>query len=94
MGEPSQVGTFLVLNQKNYQVWASRMCLHLDGLKLWQIVEAKIAPRKKDRQVMSIMFSTILDEIMWELDVEKTAKQTWDFLKTRNVSFHKIDEDK
>ncbi|CAA7394145.1 unnamed protein product [Spirodela intermedia] len=63
------------------------MCLHLDGLKLWQIVEAKNAPRKKDRQVMPIMFSTILDEIMWELDVEKTAKQTWDFLKTKNGKY-------
>ncbi|CAA7401824.1 unnamed protein product [Spirodela intermedia] len=84
MGEPSLVGTFPVLNRNNYQVWASRMHLHLDGLELWEIVKAENAPRKKDRQVMLIMFSTILDEITWELVVEKTAKQTWDFLKTKN----------
>ena len=33
---------------------------------------------------MSIMFSTILEEITRDLDVDKTAKRTWESLKTKN----------
>lgn len=41
------------------------------------------ALKKKDWQVMSIMFNTILDEIARELEVEKTAKEMWQILKIR-----------
>ena len=74
--QPTQIGMFPILNKTNYQVWAMRMHLHIEGLELWNFIELKNAPRKKDRQAMSIMFSTISKELTRELDADKTAKQT------------------
>ncbi|CAA6654616.1 unnamed protein product [Spirodela intermedia] len=59
------------------------MRLHHEGLELWHVVETENAPRKKDRQVMSIIFSTISDEITRELEVEKSARETWQILKVK-----------
>ncbi|CAA7406206.1 unnamed protein product [Spirodela intermedia] len=85
------IGTFLILTRSNYQVWATRMRLHLEGLELWDVAEIENAPRKKDRQVMSIIFSTISDKITRELEVEKFARETWQLLKVKErsgKSFH------
>ena len=66
------------------------MRLHLEGLELWDVIELETAPRKKDRQAMSIMFSTISEELTRELDADKTAKQTWESLKTKNGDVSRI----
>ena len=88
--QPTQIGTVPILNKLNYQVWASWMRLHLEGLELWDAIESENVVRKKDRQVMSILFSTISDEVMRELDVEKTAKQTWLTLKVKSGGVSRI----
>ena len=77
--QPNRIGTFPILNQLNNKVWSSRMRLHLKGLELWNIIESKNPINKKD-QVVSILFSTISEEITPELDVEKTMKDTWNIL--------------
>ena len=82
--QPTQIETFPILNKLNYQVWASRMRLHLQGLELWDAIESENVARKKDRQVKLILFCTISDEVTRELDVEKTAKQTWNTLKVKS----------
>ena len=53
-------------------------------------IESENVVRKKDRQVMSILFSTISDEVTRELDVEKTAKQTWLTLKVKSGGVSRI----
>ena len=88
--QPTQIGNFPILNKLNYQVWASRMRLHLEGLELWDAIESENVVMKKDRQVMSILFSTISDEVTRELDVEKTAKQTWLTLKVKSGGVSRI----
>ena len=75
---------FLILNKTNHQVWAVRMCLHIEGLELWEIMEAKNAPRRKDWQVMSVMFNMISNKIGRVLDIEKIANKIWETLKTKN----------
>lgn len=82
--QPTQIGTFSILMRLNYQVWAFKMCLHLEGLELWEVIETETLVKKKDRQVISILFSTLSDEISQELDVEKTTKQMWNLLKAKN----------
>ena len=82
--EPTQIGTFPILKKSNYQVWAMRMRLHLEGLELWDVIKSETAPRKKDRQAMAIMLRIISEEFTRELDADKTAKQTWESLKTKN----------
>ena len=88
--QPTQIGTFPILNKLNYQVWASRMRLHLEGLELWDTIKSENVVRKKDRQVMSILFNTISDEVTRELDVEKTAKQTWLTRKVKSGGVSRI----
>ena len=39
---------------------------------------------------MSIMFSTISEEITRELHVDKTAKQTWKSIKTKNGGISRL----
>ena len=80
----TQIVTFPILNKLKYQVWVSRMHLYLEGLELWDAIEIENVAKKKDRQVMSILFSTISDKVTRELDVEKTFKQTWNTLKVKN----------
>ena len=66
------------------------MHLHLEGHELWDAIESKNVVRKKDRQVMSILFSTFSDEVTRELDVEKPAKQTWLTLKVKSGGVSRI----
>ena len=73
--EPTQIDMFPILNKSNYQVWAMQIRLHLEGLELWDVIESETAPKKKDRQAMSIMFSTISEELTRELDANETSKQ-------------------
>ena len=61
--EPTQIATFPSLNKTNYQVWAMRMRWHLEGFELWDVIESETTLRKKDRQAMSIVFSTISEEL-------------------------------
>ena len=88
--QPTQIGSFPILNKLNYQVWASWMCLHLEGLDPWDAIESENVVRKKDRQVMSILFSTISDEVTRELHVEKTTKHTWLTLKVKSEGVSRI----
>ena len=46
--QPTQIGTFPILNELNYQVWATRMRLHLKGLELWDVIEADNVATKTD----------------------------------------------
>ena len=73
--QPTQIGTFPILEKLNYQVWASRMRLHPEGLELWDAIKINNVARKKDQQVMSIFFSMISDEVTRELDVEKKIQE-------------------
>ena len=66
------------------------MRLHLEELEFWDAIKSENVVRKKDRQVMSILFSTISDEVTRELDVEKTAKQTWLTLKVKSGGVSRI----
>ena len=43
----------------------------------------KNAPKKKGRQVISIMFTMNLKDIMSELDVDNFSKETWTILKVK-----------
>ena len=51
------------------------MTLHLEGFELLEVIESKNLIKKKDRWVMSILFSMILEEISCELDVEKDGQR-------------------
>ena len=81
--QPTQIRTFPILNKLNYQVWASHMHLYLEGLNYGTPSNPRMS-RKKDRQVMSILFITISNKVTRELGIEKTAKKTWNTLKVKS----------
>ena len=41
--------------------------------------------RKKYRQTLSVIFGALLEDIVKQLDISKTTKETWEFLKTRHM---------
>ena len=66
------------------------MHLYLEGLEQWDAIETQNVAKKKDRQVMSILFSTMSDKVTRELDVEKIVKKTWNTLKVKNKGVTQI----
>ena len=66
------------------------MHLHLEGLEHCDAIESENVATKKDWQVMSILFSTISEEVTCELDVEKIAKQTWNTMKVKSGCVKRI----
>ena len=88
--KPTHIGTFPILKKLNYHAWTSLMHLRLEGLGLWDAIKSKNVIRKKDQQVMSILLSTISDEVTPELEVKKTSKQTWTTLKVKRGGMTRI----
>ena len=59
--------------------------MHLEAYGLWEAIESDSMPRKKDRQALSRIFGALSKDIVAHLDISKTAKETWEFLKTRQM---------
>ena len=59
-----------------------RMQVHLKAYSLWEVIKSDAVSRKKDSQVLSVIFGTLSEDIVAQLDIYKTAKETWEFLKT------------
>ena len=58
-----------------------QMQVHLEVYGLWEAIESDVAPRKKDRQVLSVIFGALLEDIVTQLDISKTAKETWKLME-------------
>ncbi|XP_078437386.1 uncharacterized protein LOC144707943 [Wolffia australiana] len=89
MGEPLAPGSILILSKTNYQVWAKRMQLHLEAHDLWEAVQSPSESRK-DRKAMNVIFSALPEDILAQLDVSKTSKETWEILKAKYVGTSRV----
>ena len=90
MGDPISPSPLQVLSKTNYPVWAMRMQVYLDAYSLWEAIESDVVPRKKDRQAFSVILGALSEDIMAQLDISKTAKETWEFLKTRHMGAARV----
>ena len=79
-----------VLSKTNYPVWAIRMQVHLEAYGVWEAIEFNAVPRKKDRQELLVIFGVLSKDIMAQLHISKTAKETWEFLKTRHMGAARV----
>ena len=61
------------------------MQVHLEAYDLWEVIESDAMPRKKDRQALSVIFGALSEDITAQQDISKTAKEIWEFLKTRHM---------
>ena len=64
--------------------------MHLEAYGLWEAIESDSMPRKKDRQALSVIFGALSEDIVAQLDISKTAKETWEFLKTRQMGAARV----
>ena len=85
LGDPISPNPLQVLSKTNYPVWAMQMQVHLEAYGLWEAIEFDAVPRKKDRQALLVIFGALSEDIVAQLDIFKTAKETWEFLKTRHM---------
>ena len=90
MGDPISPSPLQVLSKTNYPVWAIRMQVHLEAYGLWEAIESDAVPRKKDRQALSVIFGTLSEDIVSQLDISKTAKEIWEFLKIRHMGAARV----
>ena len=84
MGDPISPSPLEVLSKTNYPVWAIRMQVQLKAYGLWEAIEFDTVPRKKDCQTLSVIFGALSEDIVAQLDISRTAKEIWEFLKTRH----------
>ena len=85
LGDPISPNPLQVLSKTNYLVWAMQMQVHLEAYGLWEAIKSDAVPRKKDRQALLVIFGALSEDIVAQLDIFKTAKETWEFLKTRHM---------
>ena len=85
MGDPISPSPLQVLLKTNYPDWAMQMQVHLEAYISWEAIESDTVPRKKNRQTFSVIFGALSEDIVTQLDISKTTKETWEFLKTRHM---------
>ena len=90
MGDPISPSPLQVLSKTNYPVWAIRMQVHLEAYGLWEAIKSYTVSRKKDRQALSVIFGALSEDIVAQLDISKTAKEIWEFLKTRHMGAARV----
>ena len=64
--------------------------MHLEAYGPWEAIQSNIVTRKKDCQSLSIIFGSLLEDIVAQLDISKSSTRTWVFLKTRHVGHARI----
>ena len=53
-------------------------------------IESDAVPRRKDCQALSVIFGALSEDIVAQLDISKTAKEIWEFLKTRHMGAARV----
>ena len=66
------------------------MQVHLEAYGLWEAIESDAVPRKKDRQALSVIFGALSEDIVAQLDISKTTKEIWGFLKTTHMGAARV----
>ena len=66
------------------------MQVHLEAYGLWEAIESDVLLRKKDRQAFLVIFGALSEDIMAQLDIFKTSKETWEFLKTIHMGVARV----
>uniref|UniRef100_A0ACD5VBV5 Uncharacterized protein n=1 Tax=Avena sativa TaxID=4498 RepID=A0ACD5VBV5_AVESA len=86
-------------NRDNYTMWATQMEWALESNDLWEVVDPggdefkKGASKyRKDRQALTAIGSVMPADVMQHLISKKSAKETWEALKTLNLGHDRVRE--
>ena len=66
------------------------MEVYLDSRDLWQTIIGENPKNKKDWQALSTIMGGVLEELLGILDAKKTAKETWEILRQRNLGVDRV----
>ena len=80
----------LKLSKMNCRVWLMTMEVYLDSHDLWQSIVGESASKKKDRHVLLVIISGVLEDLLGILDAKKTSKENWEILHQRNLGMDKL----
>ncbi|KAJ9565490.1 LOW QUALITY PROTEIN: hypothetical protein OSB04_001456 [Centaurea solstitialis] len=86
-----------ILNSTNYTTWAIRMQVILEANGLWDMIEPQPttqADAKKDKTTIAYLYQALPEEQLLLISKYKTAKATWDALKTRHVGVDRVQQAK
>ncbi|KAL9269163.1 hypothetical protein AKJ16_DCAP23005 [Drosera capensis] len=84
---------FSMLNSSNYTVWAIKIEAILDAQEVWEAIEPtegeEIDP-KKDKKARAYILQSIPEDVFLQIAKKKTAKETWESLKTRYLGADRV----
>ncbi|XP_073304648.1 uncharacterized protein [Primulina huaijiensis] len=82
-----------MLSPHNYAVWAIKTEAILDAQGVWEAVEPTEGARvdgKKDKAARAYILQCLPEDILLQIAKKKTAKETWDSLKTRYLGGDRV----
>ncbi|XP_048622641.1 uncharacterized protein LOC106377735 [Brassica napus] len=81
-----------MLNTTNYTVWAMRMKILLRVHKVWEAVETEAENNEKNDMALALLFQSIPESLILQVEELGAAKQVWDAIKTRHVGAERVKE--
>ncbi|XP_062223882.1 uncharacterized protein LOC133922530 [Phragmites australis] len=82
------------LSKTNYHEWALEMQVNLEGMELWDAVEAGNAERGKDRRALAVILRGVPPEMKSGLAAKKSAKEAWAAVKFLRMGDARVQEAK
>ena len=83
-----------MLTRSNYQEWASHVKCNLEGMYLWDAVEADPdkVERRRDRLALGAMLRGVPQDMHSMLLNKKTVKEAWEAIKTMRLGADRVKE--
>lgn len=83
-----------MLTRSNYQEWASHVKCNLEGMYLWDAVEADPdkVERRRDRLALGAMLRGVPQDMHSMLLNKKTVKEAWGAIKTMRLGADRVKE--
>ncbi|GJX92306.1 zinc finger, CCHC-type containing protein [Tanacetum coccineum] len=84
-----------MLKGANYTTWAIRMQIILEANGLWEMIEpleTTQSDNKKDKTAIAFLYQALPEEQLLQITKHKTAKATWDALKTRHIGEQRVQQ--
>lgn len=83
-----------MLSRSNYGAWAIKMRVFMQAHGVWDAVEPRTANTvvevKKDKMALAVIYQGIPEEFVMSLSEKKSAKETWEALRTMFVGADRV----
>ncbi|GKE70562.1 pol polyprotein [Tanacetum coccineum] len=76
---------YLILMSTNYTIWRIRMEVLLGIHGVWDVVDPRSDDAKKNNIVKLLLFQSISEDLVLQIENLKTGKEMWEAIKTRNL---------